>query len=93
MSAYSAILLYLEAVNLAAFALFGIDKRRAKRRARRIPEAVLLGSVVLGGGVGALAGMRLFRHKTRKPRFRYGVPAILILEVLLLLLIVWSMGF
>ena len=93
MSAYTVILIYLEAVNLAAFILFGIDKRRAKRNAWRIPEAVLLGSVVLGGGVGALAGMRLFRHKTRKPRFRYGVPAILGLEVLLLFLIVWSFGF
>ena len=68
---------YLALVNLAAFALYGIDKRRAKRDRWRIPEATLLLSALLGGSIGALCGMYLFRHKTRKPRFSVGVPVIL----------------
>ena len=92
MSAYAGILLYLELINLAAFILFGVDKRRARRGLWRIPEAVLLWTAVLGGGIGALAGMFLFRHKTRKPRFTVGIPVILGMQVLMILLIVWAVG-
>ena len=69
---------YLIFINVAAFALYGIDKHRAKRGAWRIPEKTLLGAAALGGGVGALLGMRAFRHKTRKLKFTLGVPAILL---------------
>lgn len=81
MDSYHVILIYLEAVNLIAFLLMGIDKRRAIRGRRRIPEATLLLSAVLGGGIGALAGMLLFRHKTRKPRFTVGIPVILAMQI------------
>lgn len=87
MTAYTIILIYLELVNLAAFALYGIDKRRAQRGKWRVPEATLLLIAVIGGSVGALAGMYLFRHKTRKPKFSAGVPVILGMQVLFFLLL------
>ena len=59
-------LYYLAAINLAAFFLMWLDKRRARRKgARRVRERTLLLSALLGGSVGAIAGMRLFRHKTK----------------------------
>lgn len=63
-----------------AFLLFGIDKRNAKRRTRRIPETVLLGVALLGGSLGALLGMQVFRHKTRHLKFLIGIPVCLILN-------------
>ncbi len=87
MSAYTIILIYLELVNLTAFALYGADKLRARRGRRRIPEATLILIAVIGGSIGALGGMYLFRHKTRKPRFSVGVPVILGMQVLFFLLL------
>ncbi len=72
---------YLILVNLIAFALYGIDKRRAKQGAWRISEYTLLLVALLGGSLGALLGMRYFRHKTRHRKFRYGVPLILLLQL------------
>ena len=72
---------YLVLVNLIAFALYGIDKRRAKQGAWRISEYTLLLVALLGGSLGALLGMRYFRHKTRHRKFRYGVPLILLLQL------------
>lgn len=74
--------IYLAAVNLLTFSLFGLDKLKARNRQRRIPERTLLFLAVIGGSVGALAGMGLFRHKTRKTRFSVGIPVILMLQVL-----------
>lgn len=68
-------------MNLIAFALYGIDKRRAKQGAWRISEYILLLVALLGGSLGALLGMRYFRHKTRHRKFRYGVPLILLLQL------------
>lgn len=67
---------YLAAVNLAAFCLYGADKRRAVRGEWRVPEKTLLGIAALGGFLGAWIGMRVWRHKTRKPVFVWGVPMI-----------------
>ena len=72
---------YLILMNLIAFALYGIDKRRAKQGAWRISEYTLLLVDLLGGSLGALLGMRYFRHKTRHRKFRYGVPLILLLQL------------
>lgn len=77
------ILLYILAINLIAFAAMGIDKWKAKRGAWRIPEQTLLSLVLLGGGIGGIAGMYMFRHKTKKPRFFIGFPVILISEIVL----------
>lgn len=77
MGSYGIVLIYLEIINLVSFALFGIDKRRAKRGRWRISETALILSAVLGGGIGALAGMYLFRHKTKKKKFTVGIPVII----------------
>lgn len=76
--------IYLLLVNAAAFLAFGEDKRRAKRREWRIPEATLMGLAAAGGSLGALAGMRFFHHKTRHRKFTVGVPALLIAQIALL---------
>ncbi len=75
---------YLAAVNLAAFVLYGIDKYKARRGLWRIPESVLLFAAAAGGSAGALLGMHVFRHKTKKPRFFIGVPVMLLLHLMLL---------
>lgn len=79
----SKILIYLLVINVIAFLAMGIDKWKAKRGAWRIPEQTLLSLVLLGGGFGGIAGMYVFRHKTKKPRFFIGFPVILIAEIVL----------
>ena len=73
---------YLLAVNIAAFAVCGWDKLCAKRGMWRVPEKILLLLAILGGSVGAMAAMAIFRHKTLHLKFRYGVPLILILQLI-----------
>lgn len=80
------LLVYLLLVNFIAFVLMGLDKRRAKRDKWRISEKALFLPAVLGGSVGAIAGMHVFRHKTKHWYFRYGLPALLALQVVLVLL-------
>lgn len=73
---------YLAAVDLAAFLTFGADKRRAKRPgARRVPERTLFTLALLGGSLGALLGMHVFRHKTRHWYFRLFLPLILLAQI------------
>ena len=74
---------YLICLNLILFVLMGRDKAAARRGARRIQETTLLALAVIGGSVGGLLGMILFRHKSRKPAFRIGFPLILICQLLL----------
>ena len=71
---------YLIAVNVLAFVLMGIDKRRAKQNAWRIPEKTLFLPAILGGALGGVAGMRLFRHKTRHWYFVVGMPFLLAVQ-------------
>ena len=74
-------IVYLAAINVLTFCVYGADKRRAKiPGARRVPEKTLLGLAAIGGSLGALAGMRVFRHKTRHWYFRYGIPATLLAQ-------------
>ena len=75
------ILGYLLAVNIATFFLYGIDKYKAKKGRWRISEATLLMMAVIGGSIGAWAGMRLLHHKTMHKKFKYGIPIIIILQV------------
>ena len=77
------VLTYLIIVNLIAFFLYGIDKGKAKRGKWRISEKTLIGIAVIGGSIGAVLGMQVFRHKTRHWYFRYGLPAILVFQVVL----------
>lgn len=73
--------LWLAVVNLVAFALMGLDKRRARRGEWRIPETTLFLPALLGGTLGAIAGMYCFRHKTRHWYFRWGLPALLAAQI------------
>lgn len=82
---YLIIKIYLIIVNLAAAAAFAWDKYCAKKGRRRIPEAVLLLLAAIGGSAGALAAMVLFNHKTRKVKFNLTVPALLVVQILLLM--------
>ena len=77
----SPVFLYLVFINVAAFAAMGIDKWKARHDKWRIKERTLFLLAILGGSVGAIAGMFLFRHKTRHWYFKLGLPAILILQV------------
>ena len=74
---------YLALINIVLFALMGRDKAAAQKGARRTPETTLLALAVIGGSLGGWLGMLLFRHKTRKPAFRIGLPLILICHLLL----------
>lgn len=78
----SIIIFYLLAINIVAFIAFGVDKYKAKRDKWRIPESTLLTMAVLGGSIGALAGMRVWRHKTLHDKFRIGIPVILALQII-----------
>lgn len=75
------VLVYLLLINILTFFVYGIDKRKAMGGKWRIPEKYLLLFAVAGGSIGALAGMRIWRHKTSKIKFYVGVPAILILQI------------
>lgn len=77
------LLLYLLIINAFAFALMLIDKRRAQKNKWRIPEKTLFASAILGGSLGALAGMYTFRHKTKHLSFVIGMPVILTCHILL----------
>ena len=84
--------LYLLVINLAAFLLMGVDKGRARRDAGRISEKALFLPAVLGGALGGLCGMRVFRHKTKHWYFRFGFPLLLILQLALGGWLIWKFG-
>ena len=75
--------IYLLLINALALVLMLVDKIKAKNNLWRIPERTLVLSAALGGSVGALIGMYLFRHKTRHPKFTIGIPAILVAQIFL----------
>ena len=76
-------LYYLLVVTTLTFLLYGIDKYKAKKARWRISEATLLMMAVVGGSIGAWAGMRLWHHKTMHKKFKYGIPLIILLQVAL----------
>ena len=76
-------LVYLVLINVVAFASMGIDKYKAKHKKWRIQEKTLFFLAIIGGSVGALYGMHLFRHKTKHKSFMFGMPAILIAQILI----------
>ncbi|MBQ4050254.1 MAG: DUF1294 domain-containing protein [Oscillospiraceae bacterium] len=77
------IYIYIVAVNALLFVLMGVDKFAAKQGMRRIPEATLFALAAVGGSLGGIAGMRLFRHKTRHRSFTIGFPLILLAQIAL----------
>ena len=82
-----AAVLYLIVVNIIAFFLYGADKHKAKKGAWRISEKTLLLIAVIGGNIGAILGMHIFHHKTKHWYFRYGLPVLLIAQVVLVVCI------
>ena len=77
------LLVWLAAINLVTFAVYGIDKAKAKRGAWRVPEKTLFLLPLLGGSLGALLGMRVFHHKTKHWYFVWGIPLILLAQIAL----------
>ena len=83
---------YLVLINGIAFLMMFIDKRRAKRHVFRVPESILFELAILFGSIGILLGMFAFRHKTRKLRFTLGIPVILLIQAMLLVLFLTTVG-
>ena len=75
---------YLLAINAVAFIVYGIDKYKARKAKWRISEATLLLLAVLGGSIGAWMGMKVWHHKTMHKKFKYGIPAILLIQIALM---------
>ena len=79
-----ALLYYLIVINIVTFLVYGIDKWKAKQGSWRISEATLLILAAIGGSIGALLGMKVWRHKTMHKKFKYGLPLILIIQIILI---------
>ena len=77
------LVIWLVLINITSFIAYGADKRKAKKKAWRTPEAVLIALAAIGGGLGAFLGMQIFRHKTKHLKFVILVP---------LFLILWTIG-
>lgn len=75
-------LIYIGIMNLIGYCIMGIDKWKARKGKWRIPEKTLFGVAFLGGSIGSMLGMKHFRHKTKHKSFVYGMPAILILQII-----------
>lgn len=90
MTYITAIAIYLVAVNLVTFIMYGVDKHKAQSGKWRIPEATLILFSFIGGAAGALLGMLLFHHKTKHPKFYILVPLFLILQLAALFLLMRS---
>ncbi len=78
------LLIYIAVMSLIAFAAFGLDKFKAKTNRWRIRERTLFLLAILGGGIGAFLGMQVFRHKTQHRQFVIGIPAIMIVQLILI---------
>ncbi|MBR5657235.1 MAG: DUF1294 domain-containing protein [Prevotella sp.] len=83
------VLIYLVAINVVTFIVYGVDKYKAVRSKWRIPESTLIGLAVVGGSIGAWMGMKFWHHKTLHAKFRFGIPIILIAQVAL---VYWLMN-
>ncbi len=76
-----AVIYYLVIINIVTFLVYGIDKWKARKAMWRVREASLLMLAVLGGSIGAWLGMKVWHHKTQHKKFRYGIPAIIIIQL------------
>lgn len=84
------LLIYLAAINIVAFAAMGVDKLKARRGSWRIPESTLFLLAVIGGSLGGILGIYIFRHKTLHRSFTIGFPVILVLQIALAMYIILS---
>ena len=90
MKVITVVCIYLLIINIVGFAAMGIDKRKAQKQLWRIPEINLFLYAILGGSIGSILGMHLFKHKTRHWYFLYGMPAILIIQIALVAFLLYS---
>ena len=90
MDVITILLIYFAAMNIIGLCLMGLDKYKAKKHLWRIPESTLFIIAIIGGSIGSIIGMYAFRHKTRHWYFVYGLPAILILQAAIFLVIIYS---
>lgn len=90
MNVITYIVSYLIIINLIGFAIMGIDKMKAKKRAWRIPESTLFVVALIGGSLGTTIAMHLFCHKTRHWYFLYGMPAILLIQIIIVVILIYS---
>lgn len=81
------LIIYVVIINLIAFLAMYVDKRKARYGKWRIPEQTLFVLALIGGSIGAIAGMYTFRHKTKKLRFSIGFPVILVMQIILIFMI------
>ncbi len=84
------IIIYLVIMNVFGFLIMWIDKRKAEHSKWRIKESTLFLVTALGGGIGTIAGMYTFRHKTQKAKFVFGFPAIIIIQILIAIVIIFK---
>ena len=84
------VLIYLAAINVVTFFLYGVDKWKAKRSKWRVSEAALIWMAVFGGSVGAWLGMKAWHHKTQHKKFTYGLPLILMAQIGLVIWIAYT---
>ncbi|MGP1515366.1 MAG: DUF1294 domain-containing protein [Bacteroidales bacterium] len=79
---------YFVAMNIVAFYLYGVDKRRSRKRYWRINEKKLIFVAIIGGSIGSLLGMQLFNHKIKHIKFRFGIPLIIVVQMIVVFLLV-----
>ena len=84
---------YVIVMNIISFSIMGIDKYKAKKQAWRVPESTLFILAIIGGSFGSITGMYAFRHKTRHWYFVYGLPAILIVQIVIVILLLKAINF
>ena len=75
-------------INIATFIIYGIDKYKAKKGKWRIPENSLIGLAIIGGSIGAYLGMRVWHHKTMHLKFKYGIPLIIAIQMVIAYMLV-----
>lgn len=85
------ILFYLIIINLTGYTAMYIDKQKAIKKKWRIPESTLIGIALIGGSIGSYLGMQTFRHKTKHVKFKFGIPFIFFLQILLLTYIIMTL--
>ena len=79
------LLYYLAIINIITFIVYGIDKLKAKKGEWRIQEATLLLLAIIGGGIGAWYGVKVWHHKTLHKKFRYGIPLIIAIQIVIII--------
>ena len=87
---YQILCIYVLVINLALFAVMGIDKYKARKGLWRIPEKTLFGLAIAGGSIGGILGMQVFRHKTKHLSFKLGFPAILVAQLAVIGFVVYQ---